>query len=168
MPTKFNPGDVEAALLAALPDLIQIGGAVALELKGISSEHFDEDGNLVLRKIAPTVLLYFENEQASEPKEITRTTYESLQTWVLLCFQQSLRSTADERAKTYSLVAQVRDAIGGLRLTLPDGRTMPTKYLGCELYQFDKNGTWYAVRAGVNALAQFSDKPSNNPSNPGG
>jgi hypothetical protein len=53
----------------------------------------------------------------------------------------------------------VRDALAGLRLNLQDGAsTPPICVAGVQRFQFDNNGTWYAVLIDVEAIAQFTPK----------
>lgn len=153
MPTQFKPGDVESALVELLK---AIGGT---DVRGATATDFDTDGNLVTRVVQPTILVHFEIEESDRPRELTRTTYSLTQIFSLFCFQQSLRGTKEEREATYGLVALVRDAVAGARLTLADGHTTaPTIYMGSRLNQFNEDGTWYEVRCGPNTVAQFTAK----------
>src|SRR5574341_420371 len=156
MPTQLKPGEVEAALIAQLLTSL---AASAPEVRGLSSSDIDSEGNIVLRKTQPTVLVYWDGEALSPARDNTRTNYNAGSRFVVLCFDQNLRSTQKEREDAYGLVALVRDALAGQKLTLPGGaKTMPLELVGAEPFQIDNNGSWYAVRVVAPSMAQFTAK----------
>jgi hypothetical protein len=156
MPTQLKPGDVEAALITLLKTAL---ADPAVQVRGLSSKDIDGEGSIVLRKVTPTVLVLWDGETLDPARDNTRTNYNAAQRYLAICFDQNLRSLDAERADAYGLVGQVRDILAGQKLTLADGaKTMPMQLAGTDPYQIDDHGSWYAVRALVPSMAQFTAK----------
>jgi hypothetical protein len=156
MATQLKLEDVEAKVVGAIKAAL---GDAATVL-AMSTEHTDEDGNIIIDGVKPMVLVYFDGEDFIPMNDNLRCNYEDEQMWMAICFAKSLRSTADERASTYAITSRVRDAVAGQRLTLDENaqRTAPMRIVSTKPYQFDKTGTWYAVRFALRHVAQFSNK----------
>jgi hypothetical protein len=116
MATQLKLEDVEAKVVGAIKAAL---GDAATVL-AMSTEHTDEDGNIIIDGVKPMVLVYFDGEDFIPMNDNLRTNYEDEQMWMAICFAKSLRSTADERASTYAITSRVRDAVAGQRLTLDE------------------------------------------------
>lgn len=156
MATQLKLEDVEAKVVGALQ--AALGNDVVIV--AMSTATFDDDGNVIIEGVKPTVLVYFDGEDFTPMNDVLRTNYEDEQAWVAACLAKSLRSTAEERTSTYALTSRVRDAVAGQRLTLTENaqKTAPMRLVSTKPFQFDANGTWYAVRFALRHVAQFSNK----------
>ncbi len=155
MPTQFKIADVEKSLLAALQGNAAIT-ALNAQVQGLSSKHFDDQGNIIV--MPPAVLVFFEQGQESANGDMVRTTYKTDYSFCIFCGAADLSSTDNERNSAYALLAAVRAAIAGARLPLDAGanRTGPVGLIGVSPEQFDANGAWYCQRISVPMTAQFS------------
>jgi hypothetical protein len=152
MPTQLKPETVENALVVALAAAL-----AGVNVQALTEKDIDAEGNLVV--VPPVVLVMFDVETLLPTRDVTLQTYTAVQRHLAICGTRDLSGVGAERLSAKGLVSQVRDAAAGLRLTLEDGTiTMPTAVAGVERFQFDKNGTWYAVLLDVQALAQFTPK----------
>jgi phage gp37-like protein len=152
--TQFKIGDVEKALVAKLA---ADAGIVALkaQVQGLSSKHFDDQGNIIVNP--PAVLVFFEQGQEQMSGDTVRTTYQADYSFCLFCGAADLSSTDNERMSAYALVAAVRAAIAGARLQIDAGvnLTGPVGLAGITPEQFDTNGAWYCQRISIPKTAQF-------------
>jgi hypothetical protein len=155
MPTQFKLADVEKGIIATI---LANAGVAALnpQVQGLSSKHFDEQGNIIV--LPPAVLVFFEQGQDSANGDMVRTTYKTMYSFCLFCGAADLSSTDNERNSAYALLAAVRVAIAGARLHLDGGTALsgPVGLAGITPEQFDTNGAWYCQRISVPMLAQFS------------
>jgi hypothetical protein len=152
--TQFKVDDVEKSLIALLVADAGIM-AFAAQVQGLSSKHFDDQGNIIVTP--PAVLVFLENGQDQARGDITRTTYESDYYFCLFCGAADLSSTDKERSSAYKLVATVRAAVAGKRLQIDGGANLtgPIGLYGFTPEQFDSNGAWYCQRIAIPKTAQF-------------
>jgi hypothetical protein len=152
--TQFKLADVEQSLIATLKADAGII-SLAAQVQGISSKHFDDQGNIIV--MPPAVLVFFEQGQDLVSGDTVRTTYQSDYYFCLYCGAADLTSTDKERIGAYNLIASVRAAMAGKRLSLDAGANLsgPVGLAGITLEQFDSNGAWYCQRIGVPKTAQF-------------
>src|SRR5437868_11921467 len=137
MPTQLKPNVVEDALVQALTQALPNVNVAALTERDVS-----EEGTLIVTP--PAVLVMFDSETLVSTRDVTATTYQGSQRHLIICGARDLGSPGAERGAAKQLVSDVRNALAGLRLNLPDDgmSTMPTVIAGVERFQFDKNGTW--------------------------
>jgi phage gp37-like protein len=152
--TQFKLADVEQSIIATLKadaGIISLGAQV----QGLSSKHFDDQGNIIV--MPPAVLVFFEQGQDQARGDTVRTTYESDYYFCLFCGAADLTSTDKERIGAYNVVAAVRAAIAGKRLALDAGVSLtgPVGLAGVTPEQFDSEGAWYCQRINVPKTAQF-------------
>jgi hypothetical protein len=156
MATQLKLEDVEPKIIAIIAAALSGDNP---DVRAISVRDFGSDGNLVLRSNRRTVLVLYDGTAFDPMKDNLRQNYIANQEWMALCFEQSLRSTEDERLATYGLTSEVCDAVAGQRLDLQDStRTAPMWLLAVSPFQFDEKGTWFAVRFKLAHVAQYSDK----------
>jgi hypothetical protein len=154
MATQLKLADVEAGIIGALK-----AGIPDADVLSITRRQIDSEGNIVLNSSRPTVLVVLEGGGYIPLGDNQRISYGAELRWLALCFDQNLRSDADERAESYALVSKVVNAIAGQRIANgSDDRTEPAFVTGIEPFQLDDNGSWYAVRFSVGDTAQFSAK----------
>lgn len=162
MATKVQPHLVEAAILTLLPARLKISYGKNVDVAPIGGKDFDEDGQLVLK--SPAVRLYFAGATYDPLRDNQRLTMEAELMWDLICFEESLKSRADERTKTLELLAVVEDEIAGARLLLSAGvYTQPTRIVSIKPVM-DAVGPvdqCYAVTIAVSGIAQFSGVNAN-------
>jgi hypothetical protein len=145
--------DVDAALQAAL-----VAANLGAQVSGISTENFDDEGNLIL--VPPAVLVLFDSEVLSAHRSNTKLDYTSDKQFAILCGARVFSGDKDERNAAYQLVSKVKDALAGLKLTLADGsKTEPITLVGVNRELFDNNGTWHSVMVRVSGTAMFTVKP---------
>ncbi|HKV94885.1 MAG TPA: hypothetical protein VJW20_20235 [Candidatus Angelobacter sp.] len=152
--TQFKIADVEQSLIAALQADAGIQGLKA-QVQGLSSKHFDEQGNIIV--LPPAVLVFFEAGKDDGKNDTVRTTYQTDYDFCLFCGAADLTSTDKERTNAYILIATVRAAIAGKRLALDGGDNLsgPVGLNGITWEQADANGAWYCQRISVPKTAQF-------------
>jgi phage gp37-like protein len=152
MPTQLQPEMVENALVGALK-----AACNGVNVQGLTEKQFDAEGNLII--VPPAALVMFDGETLQPTRDVTLQTYEATQRYLVIVGARDLSGEGAERLSAMSIVSQVRNALAGLTLTLEDGnKTMPIALAGVERFQFDPNGTWYAVLIDVEAVAQFTPK----------
>jgi phage gp37-like protein len=155
MPTQVQPDLVEQGLLDVLK--AEFGDGVTVD--AITENSIDDQGAIIVTP--PAVLVWFDGEVLRPTKDNTRTTYDAIQSYLILCGARVLTGTADERTTAKKLASEVRNVLAGLRLPIEDeDKTVlpPIAVLGTQRFQFDKNGTWFAVPIEVEAIAQFDPK----------
>lgn len=162
MATKVQIHLVEAALLALLPARLKISYGKNVTVSPIGGKDFDDDGQLVLK--SPAVRTHFKGAEYAPLRDIQRLTTEAELNWDIICFEESLKSKADERTKTLELIAVVQDELAGARLQISDGvYTQPTRIVSV-LPVMDAVGPvdqCYAITIAVSGIAQFSGVNAN-------
>lgn len=152
--TQFKLADVEQSIIATLA---ADAGIVALkaQVQGLSSKHFDDQGNIIV--MPPAVLVFFEQGQDVVSGDTVRTTIQVDYSFCLFCGAADMTSTDKERNSAYAVIAAVRAAIAGKRLSLDAGAVLsgPVGLAGITPEQFDSNGAWYCQRITVPKTAQF-------------
>lgn len=154
MPTQLKLADVEQAIIATLKANTAIA-ALNAQVQGLSSKHWDEQGNIIVHP--PAILVFFEQGQDQQSRDVTALTYESEYEFSLFCGAADLSSADNERNSAYAIIANVRAAIAGQRLSIDNGAmtTFPVRLVGIRAEQFDPNGVWYSQQVRVGQLAQF-------------
>lgn len=152
--TQFPVDDVEKSLIALVAADAGII-AFAAQVQGLSSKHFDDQGNIIVTP--PAVLVFLEQGKDQARGDTTRTTYESDYSFCLFVGAADLSSTDKERSSAYKLLALTRAAVAGKRLPIDAGAnvTGPIGLNGFTPEQFDTNGAWYCQRISVPKTAQF-------------
>ncbi|HLJ87757.1 MAG TPA: phage protein Gp37 [Candidatus Angelobacter sp.] len=152
MPTQFKIDDAENGLIAVLRSSPLLPG---VQVDGLSSKDFDEQGNLVA--IPPAALVMFDATQDNPSQDPTRKTYQTYHDFLVFVGAQDLRTAQQERSSAQALVDSVRATLAGQRLPLDGGtsQTGPVELAGVSAEQYGKDGTWYSVRVRVQAIAQF-------------
>lgn len=162
MATKMQPNLVEAAILALLPARLKISFGKNVDVAPIGGRDFDDDGQLVLK--SPSVRLYFAGATYDPLRDNQRLTSEAELMWDLICFEESLKSKADERTKSLELLSVVADEMAGARLLLSAGvYTLPTRIVAIKPVE-DAAGPvdqCYAVTIAISGIAQFSGVNAN-------
>ncbi len=162
MATKVQIHLVEAALLALLPARLKISYAKNVDVQNISGKDFDDDGQLVLK--SPAVRIRFGSEHMDALRDSQRLTMEAEQLWDAVCYEESLKSKADERTRSLVLLGTVKDELAGTRLLLEAGvYTLPIRLVGVSQV-IDAAGPvdqCYAVTFAVSGIAQFSGVNAN-------
>lgn len=154
MPTEFHIEDAEASIIAALAADAGVQ-ALKAQVQAFTDQHLDQDGNIVVN--APAILPVYDATVDTQRPDNTCKTYETYHNFAVLCISNDLTSTDAERKSGQQLVAAVRKAMAGARLSLDAGaaKTLPVMLNGVERVQFDNNGVVYAVKIRVPAVAQF-------------
>jgi phage gp37-like protein len=152
--TEFKLDDVEKGIIATLA---ADSGVLALsaQVQGLSSRHFDEQGNIIV--MPPAILVSFNSGSDDCTQDTVRTTYQVDYEFFLLCGAADLSSVDKERSSAYVVIATARHAIAGKRFQLDSGAVLsgPAALAGIEPYQFDANGVWYLQKIRVPKTAQF-------------
>jgi Domain of unknown function (DUF1834) len=152
--TQFKIDDVEKGIIAVLK---ADAGLVALkvQVQGLSSRHFDEQGNILVTP--PAVLVFFNSGTEDSKADTVRTTYQVDYDFFLFCGAADISSTDNERSSAYAVLAATRAAIAGKRLSLDGGNVLsgPVGLAGIAPEQFDANGAWYSQHITVPKTAQF-------------
>ncbi len=154
MPTQFKVNDVEQALITVLKANSALT-ALNSQIGALSSNQFDQQGNLIVRP--PAVLVLYEQTADVAGNDTTRKTYKTVHEFSIFCGAKNLSSVDNERADCESLVATVRAALAGQRLLVDAGATQtpPVELNGVRREQFDSNGVWYSAGVLVEAISQF-------------
>lgn len=153
---------VEAALLALLPERLENSYAKRVDVKTISDKDFGDEGQLILQP--PAVRIHFDRARYGTSRDTQRTALNAELDFSFLCFDESLKSRADERTRTLSLVATLQNELAGARLQLEQGvYTEPILLTGVEQTQdrFGPVNECYAVLCMIPGLAQFSGPNAN-------
>jgi hypothetical protein len=106
----------------------------------------------------PAVRLRFKGAGYKSARDNSRVTYEATLPFELLCYEENLRSPADQRKATLVLVSALQDQLAGARLTLQDGaKTQPITMVAVDLVATDDGPVdqLFAVSIEVNGFAQF-------------
>lgn len=152
MSSQFKPDELVAAVVSKLKQ--RLGGS--LQVKQLSSEHFGDDGDIVVKPPAVLVMWVKESMQPNRGDN-TRTTYQPTQLLDFFCGDIDLRSAEEETGAALKLVTKLRDEMAGARFTLADGtKTQPAALGDTEIAQVNKNGSWYVTRIGIQHSAVFS------------
>lgn len=150
MITTLNPDQVMTAMVAHLTTKL---ATLGVTVRALEDKDVDDLGDIIAPP--PAALVYWGGEQLSEADDNQQTQYTSQQMVNILVGVNNLRGSEEEALEGLKLVGDVRAAVAGARLQLEDGAsTAPTTLLGVDPYP-SKNGLWYSVNAGVNAIAQF-------------
>jgi phage gp37-like protein len=154
MPTQFKVNDVEQALITTLKANSALT-ALKAQIAALSSNQFDQQGNLIVRP--PAVLVLYDQTSDVAGNDTTRKTYKTVHEFSIFCGAKNLSSVDNERGDCETLVATVRAALAGQRLAIDAGSTQtpPIELNGVAREQFDTNGVWYSARVLVEAIAQF-------------
>ena len=154
MPTQLKPSEVQAALIAALKAVL----TSPIQVRGLTSRDITTDGNIIV--VPPAVLVLLDAGEDAPAPNALRLDYLSTQRYLLLCGQRNLKDEDSERGEALDLLANVRDALAGLDMTIgdPGVEIAPIELGGFERFQFDANGTWYAQAVHVQERAQFTPK----------
>jgi phage gp37-like protein len=151
MPSEFKPAELVAAVVAK----VLAGLAGAAEVQQLAANHFNENGDIIVKP--PAALVLWTGELPTVNKDNTRTSYQSVQSFEIWCADTNLRSMAEESTDSLKIVALVRAQIAGARFTLADTtKTQPAVLGETGILQIDKNGTWYATKFAVPHSAQFA------------
>ncbi|QNI34533.1 hypothetical protein H7849_11920 [Alloacidobacterium dinghuense] len=120
LPTKFQVADVEAALLTLLQGSnVSTAYGAAIDVDSIGDKDFLDDGTLTLQP--PSIRIRFSGADYNNLRDNQRLSYEASMLFEVMCFEESLRSKADERLQTLQLVQVIQDQLAGARLALVDG-----------------------------------------------
>ena len=143
--------EVEDALVellkAKLPDVKNIGA--------LTEGDINEEDQIVTD--TPAIRMFFGSEQFDRARDLMALTYQSGQSWTLLCGAQNQRDLGSERKNALDLLSRVLDALAGARLVLPaqtQGAQVVLKRAG--LLQTGPDGTWYLVEFAVESIVQFT------------
>lgn len=157
MNNLFRIDDVETSLVTLLQTTMTTAYGANVDVDSLGDKDFDDEGTLVLR--TPAVRALFLGAPYKPTHDNLRLTYEQSLDYDIFCFEQSLRSKADERLQTLNLVAVLLEQVVGARLTLTNGqRTMPITLRGVNLMA-NASGPVdqaYVVSVSIEAIAQFS------------
>ncbi len=110
---------VKDALVAFLKATMSNAYGKPVDVQESGSGDFDNDGQLVLKKIA--IRVRFGDGEFGQTRDITRTTLSSSLYFQVVCAHGSLRSENEQRDRTLELAACAVGLLGGTRLVLPDG-----------------------------------------------
>ncbi|MDR3723267.1 MAG: hypothetical protein P4K83_02105 [Terracidiphilus sp.] len=162
MSSNFRIDYVEAALLALFNAMLAAAYGAKVNIDSLGDDDFDDQGRLVLSP--PSVRVRFLRGIDEPARDNQRLTYQTPLSFEVLCFESSLRSSADERKQTLVLVATVRDMLSGARLVLADGsKTMPVTLNGVDLVDTSAGPVdqLFSVGIIVEGIAQFSGANAN-------
>lgn len=148
---------VETALLALLNADLAAAYGSPVNIDALGEDDFNDEGRLVLDP--PSVRVRFVAASYETLRDNQRLTYQGKMPFQILCFESSLRSSADERKQTLVLVATVQDQLAGARLTLADTtETMPITVKSVALVETDQGPVdqLFSIEIEVEGIAQFS------------
>jgi hypothetical protein len=168
--SAFRIDYVEAALLQLLQTVMpaaygtELGseGPAAVNIDSLGDDDFDEDGQLVLQP--PSLRVRFRDDPYNPARDNQRLTYQSHQSYEILCFESSLRSKADQRKQTLVLVSVVLDQLAGARISLADSsKTFPVSVLGVTRVDADGGPVdqLFSILVDIEGFAQFSGVNAN-------
>jgi hypothetical protein len=152
--TQLKLSDVEKGIIALLQANAPLM-ALKPQIQGLSSHQWDDQGNIIINP--PAVLVLFDAGQDTPTGDTTRLTYDASYEFSLICGATDLSSTDNERNSVYALLAVVRAAIAGQRVSVDGGAasSSPVTLAGITAEQFSPNGAWYAQHIRVGKTAQF-------------
>lgn len=153
MPTQFKIRDVEQAILQVLRGNAAITAA-NIQVAGLSSKDWDDQGMLIA--VPPAALLLYERTTDDGSNDNNRLTYTTYHEFSVFCGAQDLSSVDNERLGCYDVIAKVRAALAGARLTIDGVQTFPLELKGAAAEQFDRNGIWYSVPVISGMISQFA------------
>lgn len=141
--------EVEDALVALLKSKLDVRDIAAL-----TEGDFNEDDQIVTS--TPAIRIFFRSEQLDRRTDNTALTYQSGQSWMVLCGAQNVRDFQTERQGAQDLVSRAMDALAGARPALPSQTQGPQMVLvSVSLFQVSSEGTWYALECVLESIVQF-------------
>ncbi len=162
MASKVQIHLVEAALLTLLPDRLFVSYGQKVHVATIGREDFGDDGQLTLTP--PAVRIHFGSASYGQARDTQKTTLSASLIFSIFCYDESLKSKADERTRTLQLVAAVQDELAGARLQLTPGVFTEPVLMKDVVQAMDAAGPVdqvYAVVFEVSGFAQFSGVNAN-------
>jgi hypothetical protein len=108
-----------AALVALLQQFLADKYDEPVDVKEIGRGDFNDQGELVLKKVAVRVV--FADAAFTEARDISLTTLGTALRYQVVCRHDSLRSREEKRNLALNLTGCVLEYLGGARLALPDG-----------------------------------------------
>ncbi len=166
MPQLLQANVGTAALVALLAAQLSAAYGQPVDVQEAGSKDFDDEGNLVLRKVA--VRVQFGRGRFGPARDITRTTLSNALEYRIICRHESLRGDAEMRNRTLALLECCAERLAGARLPLPDGTFTEGVLLQAVAPVEDAYGpvencyglsievTGYAQYAGVNSTISFA------------
>jgi hypothetical protein len=162
-PSQFKIDQVEGALIALLNSVMPaaygtVEAPVLVDVNSVNSKDFNAQGQLALKP--PSLRVQFSEANYANLRDNQRLTYQAALLFDVLCFESSLRSKADERIQTLSLVDVTLNQLAGARLNLADGtQSMPIELRRVSLVLPDDGGPvdqLFAITLLISGIAQFN------------
>jgi phage gp37-like protein len=162
-PSQFQIAQVEAALIellkATMPAAYGTVDAPALiDIDSVGTRDFNAAGQLAIKP--PSMRVMFAGVKYANLRDNQRLTYQGALSFEVMCFEQNLRSKADERLKTLVLVGVALNQLAGARLALADGTSsMPIELEGVQLVIPGDGGPvdqFFSIALTVEGIAQFN------------
>ena len=154
---KLQLDQVETAIITLGTAALKAAYSQQIDVDSIGQKDFNDGGDLIISP--PCVRIRFAGAEYNALRDNQKLTYEGKPVWEFWCFEENLRSKAEERLDTLKLVTAVQDTFTGARLPLDGGyRTEPMELLSV-LPAMDENAVvtqFYIVSFRVNGIAQFS------------
>ena len=108
-----------AALVTLLTTFLQTNYEPSTDVKEIARGDFNDQGELVLKKIAARVV--FGTAQFGESRDVSYTTLSTALQYQIVCRHESQRTREEQRNRSLAMAACVCEYLAGARLALPDG-----------------------------------------------
>jgi hypothetical protein len=123
-PSQFRIDQVEGALIALLKTAMPaaygtVDSPILIDVNSVNSKDFNAQGQLAIKP--PSMRVQFMDAAFANLRDNQRLTYEAGLEFDVLCFEENLRSKADERLQILGLVAVAVNQLAGARLLLADG-----------------------------------------------
>jgi hypothetical protein len=157
--------DATRALVALLASQMDAAYEHPVDVKQASKNDFDDEGELVLKKVA--VRVQFGQAEYAQTRDISATTLSASLMYQIVCRHESLRSDSERRDRTMELVQAVQAVLAGARLLLVNGTKSGPIILHNVLPVSDGFGViddCYGLTIEVPGFAQFTGANAN----PGG
>ena len=157
MAQQLNIVDCKDAILALLSATLPVSYGQPVDVREIGGKDFDENGQLVLKKVA--VRVRFGQAAYADARDISLTTLSASLYYQVVCRHESLRSNTEARDRSLALTAVVMDQLAGARLQLPDGTKAVPIAIRSVLQAMDGLGPvedCYAITIEISGTAQFS------------